>query len=322
MTRLETVDPSDDRQYAEFYAAYAAAYQGTLIPLWTAREKRVHLQPDPYEPYTALFARDDDGRPVGGGSVTLPQRDNLDFAYAEVWTVPDRRREGHATAVLDALEDIARRAGRSTVFMEATSPLDDDHAAPVAFLEKRGYTFDMRDAVRELPLPAEPPAPSADPAYRLESWHGRVPDDRLEQYAALRRLIVSEAPQGDAGLEDQYWDAERVRSEQDRRERQGRDFWITVAVAPDGTLAGHTDLVLPEGSVEAFQWDTLVLREHRGHGLGLAMKLANMHAAADDLAGRRAIVTYNAAANAHMIAVNEAMGYRQVAWVGEYVKKI
>jgi RimJ/RimL family protein N-acetyltransferase len=45
-----------------------------------------------------------------------------------------------------------------------------------------------------------------------------------------------------------------------------------------------------------------------------------MHEAADLLDGRRRIQTYNAASNAPMIAVNEAMGFRQVAWVGEYVR--
>ena len=40
------------------------------------------------------------------------------------------------------------------------------------------------------------------------------------------------------------------------------------------------------------------------------------------LEGRRRIHTYNAASNAHMIAVNEAMGFRQVAWAGEYIRTI
>ena len=71
-----------------------------------------------------------------------------------------------------------------------------------------------------------------------------------------------------------------------------------------------------------FQWDTLVLPTHRGHGLGLALKVATMQAADDLLEGRRRIITYNAAGNEAMIRVNEALGFRQVAWVGEYVKEL
>ena len=55
---------------------------------------------------------------------------------------------------------------------------------------------------------------------------------------------------------------------------------------------------------------TVVHPEHRGHRLGLAVKLANLEA----LAGSRArdvrlIVTGNAAVNAPMIAVNDMMGF-------------
>ena len=38
--------------------------------------------------------------------------------------------------------------------------------------------------------------------------------------------------------------------------------------------------------------------------------------------GRRRIITYNAAGNEAMIRVNEALGFRQTAWGGEYVKDL
>jgi RimJ/RimL family protein N-acetyltransferase len=71
-----------------------------------------------------------------------------------------------------------------------------------------------------------------------------------------------------------------------------------------------------------YQWDTLVLPTHRGHGLGLALKVTTMQEAADLLDGRRRITTYNAAGNEAMIRVNEALGFRQTGWVGEYVKDL
>lgn len=38
-------------------------------------------------------------------------------------------------------------------------------------------------------------------------------------------------------------------------------------------MAGHTHLVIPgTDQVNAYQWDTLVLPEHRGHRFGLALK--------------------------------------------------
>jgi RimJ/RimL family protein N-acetyltransferase len=74
--------------------------------------------------------------------------------------------------------------------------------------------------------------------------------------------------------------------------------------------------------VNVYQWDTLVLPSHRGHGLGLALKAATMREAADLLQDRRRIITYNAAGNEPMIRVNEALGFRQIAWLGEYVKEL
>ena len=64
----------------------------------------------------------------------------------------------------------------------------------------------------------------------------------------------------------------------------------------------------------AYQQDTLVLREHRGHGLGLALKAATH-------AGPRRRVARGCApsgrgtptTNGPMIAVNEALGYRTTA---------
>jgi RimJ/RimL family protein N-acetyltransferase len=45
-----------------------------------------------------------------------------------------------------------------------------------------------------------------------------------------------------------------------------------------------------------------------------------MQESAHLLESRRFVHTYNAASNAPMIAVNEAMGFRQVGWLGEYVR--
>ena len=55
---------------------------------------------------------------------------------------------------------------------------------------------------------------------------------------------------------------------------------------------------------------TVVHPAHRGHRLGLAVKLANLEALARRAPAVRTIVTGNAAVNAPMIAVNDMMGFR------------
>ena len=60
----------------------------------------------------------------------------------------------------------------------------------------------------------------------------------------------------------------------------------------------------------AHQWNTLVLREHRGRRLGLLVKLAALRLLAREEPQATRVVTWNAQENAPMIAVNEALGFR------------
>ncbi len=62
----------------------------------------------------------------------------------------------------------------------------------------------------------------------------------------------------------------------------------------------------------SYQWDTLVLREHRGLRLGMWIKAANLRAAVDRHPRIRRLTTYNAESNAPMLRVNRAMGFAPV----------
>ena len=69
----------------------------------------------------------------------------------------------------------------------------------------------------------------------------------------------------------------------------------------------------------AWQWQTIVLPEHRGHRLGMLVKVANL----DHLRAHEPAVTVihtgNADSNAPMLRVNVAMGFvpvRQLVRVG------
>lgn len=322
MITVEQIDLRDSGAFDDFYRLYVRAYDRDFDQPWLAVEKRVNLTDDEYCAKVAVLGRHDGGAPVCGGTVLTPLKDNAAFAYVEVFTDPGHRRQGHASAVLDALIGIARGRGRSKALGEPAWGVDEDPAPARAFAEARGFSLDILDAQRELLLPAAlPPLVVAD-GYTLHSWRGPCPEEWLVSYAELRRLLVQEAPSGDAGLENEHWDAARVRRDEEDLVRARRVMQVTVAQASDGELAGHTQLSFPGDSDEVYQWDTLVLPSHRGHALGLALKVHAMHAAADLLEGRRRIHTYNAASNRHMIAVNEAMGFRQVAWLGEYVREI
>ena len=51
-------------------------------------------------------------------------------------------------------------------------------------------------------------------------------------------------------------------------------------------------------------------REHRGHRLGVAVKVANLRLLQRERPDITRLTTYNAEVNSHMIGVNEALGFR------------
>jgi predicted component of type VI protein secretion system len=60
------------------------------------------------------------------------------------------------------------------------------------------------------------------------------------------------------------------------------------------------------------QEDTSVVDDHRGHRLGLRLKIEMLRWIADERPEVRATETWNSVENHHMLAVNELLGTRVV----------
>lgn len=131
---------------------------------------------------------------------------------------------------------------------------------------------------------------------------------------------MTEAPTGELAVEPERWSPERVRDVEARRRARSQRTFDTVVVAPDGGLVGNTRLVLGARMVRggASQSGTLVPPGHRGHRLGLAMKVANLRRLLAHDASPRLLHTFNAGVNAPMLAVNAALGFRPVEHVEEW----
>jgi RimJ/RimL family protein N-acetyltransferase len=71
-----------------------------------------------------------------------------------------------------------------------------------------------------------------------------------------------------------------------------------------------TDALVPGWG---YQFLTAVTRAHRGHRLGLLVKVATHQWLVDAEPGVRRVQTSNSETNRHMIAINEALGYRPTA---------
>ncbi len=78
-----------------------------------------------------------------------------------------------------------------------------------------------------------------------------------------------------------------------------------------GEIGGHTELTVhPEQPEFGHQGDTSVARSHRGHRLGLLLKINMMRWMAEAEPQLSVIETWNNVDNTFMINVNEALGYR------------
>ena len=84
-----------------------------------------------------------------------------------------------------------------------------------------------------------------------------------------------------------------------------------LAIAPDGAVAGVSDVRIDDTDHTHGQVGiTIVDPAHRGHRLGLALKVATHDLAVATYADLVSLDTCNAEVNTHMNAVNEALGYR------------
>lgn len=322
------VDPQDDRALRSWYAVQDAAWQHDHPQVPHVRYEE--LAPEARQQRRAsrgeYWLLLDDGRPVGSYHVWLPLLDNRETAELRLAVLPGQRRRGHGGALLDHARTRLRADGRCRVMGEVTTPVDCGAAPGSGFaasvgarmvLAERHRALDLAtlDATRLAALGAD--ARSRADGYRLVQWTGPCPDDLLDDYAALVARMSTDAPLDDLDWEPEVWDAERIRERERGHVAKGRTVLVTaVRHEQTGRLVAFSDLAGTVHDAEnAFQWDTLVTAEHRGHRLGMLAKLANLDLVRRVLPAARRVHTWNADSNSHMVAINEALGFRPVSQV-------
>jgi GNAT superfamily N-acetyltransferase len=273
--------------------------------------------------------RDTAGDVVGGARLDLPAKDNTDVVAVDLVVHPARRRSGAGTALLDTVRRRAGEHGRTRLLAEIGSPLEGRspgeefatrHGAAQALVElRRVLDLDGVDEVRLDRLRAEAGPRAA--GYEVIQWTGMAPDDLLDGLALLQARLSADAPLDDLEWEPERWDAARVRESYERSEAVGR-LVVSTAVREraTGELAGMTDIGVSRFAPETgFQWSTIVLSGHRGRRLGTVLKVDNLRLLRRESPRTRCLHTWNAASNAHMVAINEAVGFKPVEQWSEWV---
>ena len=214
-------------------------------------------------------------------------------ALGHVLVVPDRRRRGIGSALLDDVRDRARALGKETVQGEV---LESDPESRV-FLEHRGFVRVGGEKAVALDLatiaePAVDPPPGVRIVTRVEE-----PDLLDEMYAV--GVQADEDIPGSEGVQTfEEWRAHEI----DRPTR--RPEFSFIALAGD-EVVGYAALQV--FGAEAHHGLTATRRDWRRRGVAAALKRAEIAAA--KRAGFKRLLTESEERNEPMRRLNEKLGY-------------
>jgi GNAT superfamily N-acetyltransferase len=308
-----------------------------LLPVWLNTQ---------YEPKRMFVAR------VGGTIVARATYETLleqgdDHAWLGVQVLPHWRRHGIGTALTDRLEHHAAAENRHELIVYAVSadapgarlsaatglgsvPLGNPE---VHFLLKRDYRLEQVERASRLALPVEDgkirrlradAAAHAGLDYTVHCWSNSTPPRWRDDLALFYTRMSTDAPTAGLQEPEDVWTAQRLIDEENYRAASPRRILTAAALhEPSGHLVAFTQLSVPaETERSVGQEDTLVLREHRGHRLGMLLKSANLEYLAQEDPGHPSVMTFNAEENRHMLAVNEAIGFRPLGYEGAWKRVV
>jgi GNAT superfamily N-acetyltransferase len=317
--RIERWDPTDETTALGCYEVHRAANLADepLEPPMSAgifgMFLREGFEPTPGETWVASDA---EGGIVGFYRMHLWDLENLDRASFGPVVHPAVRRRGFGRALLRHEAERAAANGRSVLSGVAVAD-----SAGAAFAQAHGAKLELDEVRRVQYLDKITPglvqslrqqAERAAAGYSLVNWAGVAAEEFLGPLANVINAFA-DAPRGE-GVEAEDWDADRI-------ERGGaliragllRSHSVAALHDATGEMAAYTGVnVDPDSPQWGYQQLTAVTRPHRGHRLGLLVKTAMLELLADAEPQLECIQTGNAAANEHMIAVNDQLGYEVV----------
>ncbi len=154
--------------------------------------------------------------------------------------------------------------------------------------------------------------------YSVVRWIDTAPDETVGDVARLEGRLLLDAPMGDLIVEAENVDVDRIRSTEEMLRRRGRrSYHVGARHDASGRLAAWTMIAFDaDTKSHAWQHITTVDPAYRGHRLGLVVKIENLLFTIAHEPDLQRINTWNATENSHMIAINEALGFRAIdGWV-------
>jgi GNAT superfamily N-acetyltransferase len=313
--QITDLDPADEQALLALHELECASrpFDSPHLPLPTLAETTVEwTRPYPSSVLIGLLARLD-GRLAGCAWLNLPLAENRTAAFVEIVVHPELRRRGVGAALASAARQTIRARDRNVAIGSVRCdgpglPFATALGAREQLIRLRNmlYLDTVRDDAIEKLL-AEATARAT--GYHLVRMTGPVPDDYLDSVAVMYE-VMNDAPLESPALEDEKWTPRRVADLDNWLTARGdRIYTILVTFGEGRQAAGMTRIAVPSTGDLALQLDTAVAAAHRGHRLGTLMKTSMLRWLTAGEPQVRRITTFNAASNAHMIAVNEALGF-------------
>jgi GNAT superfamily N-acetyltransferase len=343
----ESADHADFAAMIEVRNAGLVDILGAAASTVTPAEMLPALHQQQYD-RKRLFLAKVDGRVVASALLVWSLAENAVVAGIELSVLRAFRNQGIGTAMADLLEAKIRGLGRPVIQVGAIHEALPGETIPAAtgfgqipaadpgarFLRKRGFTLEQVYRLSNLTLPVEEAtlqrleseawAKTGD-GYRVHLWTGSTPEQWRDGVAHIFTRLPLDSPTGDLEIDPEPWDAERVRVNDERRIKSGRLALVAaVEHIHSGTLVAFNGLSTPDAdrTRPTDQGITLVLKEHRGHRLGMLTKVANIRQLMEVSPESPFITTDNAEENRPMLDVNEAVGFRATGYEGVWQKKL
>ena len=286
------------------------------LPVTGAAELRAVFDDDAtdYCRHQRIVAFADNGVAAAIGHVELES----DAANANLAGVEITPTDGlTAPAVLAELLRRARADGRTSVIAWG------DHT-PAAHAFWTGLGAELRYTEQESSLDMAAVDPqlmeqwiAAGPTdLQLVHWSRRCPEELIDAMVATANAM-KDAPTDDLDVADTVVDAAMVRAEIEARTAVGLEYQGVLAVTAVGEAAGTTEVFINRHRPAAsWQWSTVVLPAHRGRRIGRWLKAAMWQRLRATEPAVTALQTGNAASNAHMLAINNEMGFEPTHLMG------